>query len=153
AGDLLPFFQKHRLGMVNNQLRLVDRNTNEERWIPPLAQTPMINYYTPNGTPVRLSFQMQGHLVVVNHGHMVYGLDPVERKVLWDRNLMGAGTPMQQQNLMADGNGGIQIMFGDGYLQKIGQLGPVQPTYVCMQTSQGLIALDPLKGSILWTKT
>src|SRR5262249_16910229 len=45
------------------------------------------------------------------------------------------------------------IWFNDGYTQKIGQVGPVQPSYVCLQTNQGLVALDPLKGTVLWSKT
>ena len=39
-----------------------------------------------NGQPnlAKFSFQNLGHLVVLPLAHMVYGIDPINKKVLWD---------------------------------------------------------------------
>ena len=35
----------------------------------------------------KFSFQNLGHLVVLPLGHMVFGIDPINHKVLWEMNL------------------------------------------------------------------
>ena len=45
-----------------------------------------------------------------------------------------------------------EVFPQDNFKRRIGHLGPVQASYVCLQTSRGLVAVDPLKGTTLWTK-
>jgi outer membrane protein assembly factor BamB len=54
---------------------------------------------------------------------------------------------------MTDQDGTLQVLYADGFMQRVGQTGPIEPSYVCLQTREGLVALDPLRGTILWTKT
>ena len=54
---------------------------------------------------------------------------------------------------MQDQDGCLEIIYPDGFRQKVGRSGPVEASYVCLQTRQGLVALDPLKGTTLWTRT
>jgi outer membrane protein assembly factor BamB len=44
------------------------------------------------------------------------------------------------------------VAFADNTLMTVGQGGPVEPTYVCYQTREGLWVLDPLTGKVLWTR-
>jgi outer membrane protein assembly factor BamB len=50
-------------------------------------------------------------------------------------------------------DGSLQIVYPDGYIQKLGRPGPVEASYVCLHTRDGLTALDPLRGTVLWSKT
>ena len=56
-------------------------------------------------------------------------------------------------DLAQDQDGCLEIIYPDGFRQKVGRSGPVEASYVCLQTRQGLVALDPLKGTTLWTRT
>jgi hypothetical protein len=38
-------------------------------------------------------------------------------------------------------------------IEKLGQIGPVTASYVCLKTPDGLTALDPARGTVLWTKS
>src|SRR5205085_1360672 len=40
-----------------------------------------------------------------------------------------------------------------GRTEKLGQIGPVTTSYVCLRTDEGLLALHPVSGTVLWTKT
>lgn len=152
-GEVMPFFQRHRIGlnMGTFQLKMVDRYTNEERWSHNLASpNNNVNWgYNPNGY-ARFVYNLQGHLAVLNYGRMVYGLDLVDRKVLWEKDLI---PNMPSQQLMHDGNGGLQVYYPDGYWRKVGQAGPVEASYVCLHSHLGLVAMDPLKGTVLWSKS
>ena len=41
-------------------------------------------------TNARFPHQYLGHLMVIGLGPLVYGLDPIERKILWEKNLYGS---------------------------------------------------------------
>src|SRR5207247_991855 len=91
-------------------------------------------------------------------GHMVYAFDAVDKKKLWEYNLYSPNTPgnstilPQQVRPMQDKDGSLLILYQDGWMQRIGPAGPTEASYVCLQTRNGLIALDPIRGSVLWTK-
>src|SRR5262249_55237561 len=106
-----------------------------------------------NAGVLRMPYQVQGHLVVLNLGHMIYGLDLFEKKKLWERNLFGPENPNQYQ-IGADADGGLTLYnMAQGSTERIGQDGPVTASYLCLQTRDGLTALDPVHGTVLWTKT
>lgn len=162
--DPIPFFQRHRVALnyPTNQFKLIDRRTGEERWSEPLKPNNFqyyLNFLNNNtnasqtGSPARFCYQAVGHLIVLNLGQTVVALDPVNQKLLWEKSLLGSqGLTGGQQPQLDPADGTLQIIFPDGYALKIGQAGPVAASYVCLQTRDGLMALDPLTGRTLWTR-
>ncbi len=154
-GQLSPFFQTHRLALDLNtqQLRVVDQLTNQDTWKTP--NLPSLQYLQHGHPNVRTVYSVQGSVVVVNLGHMVYGFDAVDQKKLWEYNLYAPGTN-QTPNLgqvVRDRDGNLQLLYQDGWSLKLGQTGAVEPSYICLLTRNGLVALDPIKGTPLWIKS
>jgi outer membrane protein assembly factor BamB len=161
-GELLPFFRRHRLVMDLQgsggtwALKVLDRVTGEEK-----AKFPNLPpcYYLINpqagGQPPSVKFaHARGHLLVLNLNSMVYAFDLAEKKKLWDYNLFGR-TPMPNANptnIFPEADGGLRLNYADGWTQRLGQVGVIEPSYVCLQTRDGLVALDPARGTTLWTK-
>lgn len=155
AGDLLPLFQRHRLVVEANtqRLRFIDQLTGEDKLPANTTLGTAVQYIVNQGHQnTRISYQVQGPLAVINLGYMVYGFDLVDKKKLWEHNLLGSGGNTQMQSVMRDRDGNLVMVFQDGFVQRIGQSGPVEASYVCLQTRDALVALDPAKGTVLWTK-
>lgn len=159
-GETLPFYFRHRLAFNMNyfQLKLIDRTTNDERWSQnlPRQNNQHLQYlYSPQSggaqSALRFPYLVQGHMAVYALGTMVFGLDLMERKILWEKDLLG--TQAVQGQIIPGAHGGLEIIYPDSRREKIGQSGPFEPGYVCLVTRNGLVALDPVKGSILWTKS
>jgi len=109
-----------------------------------------------------------GHLIVLPVGHLVYGIDPVNHRVLWQKNLAGGGSepykveasqpngPMwdQQQHppLVDARDGSVLLTYSGGWAQRLGQVGPLEGQTICVQTRDSLTALDPLSGRTLWSR-
>ncbi len=106
-----------------------------------------------------------GHLIVLPVGHMVFGIDPVNQKVLWERNLhtpitaLGgrvepSGTPGYNQ-LVPDplDKNSVLVIYPEGWQQRLGQTGPLEGSAICLQAREGLMAVDPLTGRILWSRS
>jgi outer membrane protein assembly factor BamB len=169
-GEASPFFLKHRLvfSMQNRQLMLLDRATSNEIWnlfLPNLNDTRYYNYLYPysqgNVNPhARYNFyQVKGHVAVLQIGPMVYGLDLRNKKVLWDRNMLEQAVPVNNNfNILPDQDGTLQLttydqFTGQPYARKIGMVGNLEASHICIQTQKGLVAIDPIKGTELWTKS
>jgi outer membrane protein assembly factor BamB/tetratricopeptide (TPR) repeat protein len=154
-GELLPFFRRHRLVLEMNgtHLRVSDAMTNEEYWrSPDLPPVQLVNYNASGNA--RFPYHVAGHIAVLNLGHMVYAFDVVDRKKLWEWNLYGpGGTAPQMSRTMQDRDGTVQVVYQDGWVQRLGNSGPVEASYVCLHTRTGLVALDPARGTVLWAKT
>jgi outer membrane protein assembly factor BamB len=151
-GETLPFFRGLDLALETNQfrLKLFDRAQGKERGSQALTRSPV--YFNLLSTQLpRCTYQTAGHIVIVNIGHMVYGYDPLSRKLLWEKNLLGAAATTY--HILPDGDGGFRAFFADGRVQTLGRIGPVEPGFVCIQTHDGLMALDPLSGDVLWTRS
>src|SRR5205807_1012325 len=123
-GDVLPFFRRNRLGFnnSNSQVVLTDRTTNDERWSHtlPRQNAGHLNYLNwnqqGNTAQMRFPYLVQGHLAVFSLGTMVYGLDLLDHKVLWELPLVGAeGGTMNQ--LIPDQLGGVRAMYADGRME------------------------------------
>jgi outer membrane protein assembly factor BamB len=157
-GEPLPFFRRYDVAMsfVNQQEKfvLIDSRTGEER--PPgkeLSKTSLQTLLqqraqTPNAP--RLPYRSVGHLVVLPAGPMVFGIDPVNMQVLWERNLV-AGT--STHSFTPERDGSVLLMTGEGFAQRIGQAGALEGNILCVQTHEALEALDPLTGKTLWVRT
>jgi outer membrane protein assembly factor BamB/tetratricopeptide (TPR) repeat protein len=165
TGEGLPFFSRHKLELDmgwNHQLRLTDIATNEERWKLPLTRTQFEHIARNNNQPhrARFSYQSVGHLVVLQLGHMVFGIDPLNKgRVLWEKNLSslpGSATaaPMPNGSPAVDSrDGSVELLYPDGWMQRLGQAGPLQGGVICLQTRDALKAIDPVTGRELWTRT
>src|SRR5262249_10530272 len=104
---------------------------------------------------VRTVYHVQGSVVVVNLGHMVYAFDAVDQKKLWEYNLYQPGTNQIPQlgQVIRDREGKLVLLYQDGWTLKLGQTGPVSPGSIIVQSRIGLAALDPLTGTVLWTRS
>jgi outer membrane protein assembly factor BamB len=171
AGKVGPFFKKHRLlfSLNSRELIWVDGNSNKE--VAKLNPANMTQYqyynYLSNWSQNHLFpnaryrfYQTKGHLAVLQIGPMVFGLDLVNHKILWDRNMMD-NTPLVNMNYNINPNtwdGTLEMQSwdrftGQPFTRKIGMLGNLEANYVSIQTQNGLVVLDPIKGTELWTKT
>ncbi|MFO0843947.1 MAG: PQQ-binding-like beta-propeller repeat protein [Gemmataceae bacterium] len=172
AGEALPFFHRHKLALqmdYSHQLKLTDLATGEERWKPSLSLTRthfreiVAGLQSPNGqinSRVKFPFQTQGHLVVLQLGHMVFGIDPLGKgRVLWEKNLSslpGSATapPGNFANAYDPRDNGLVLTYSDGWTQRLGgEGGPLQGGVTCLQMRDQLTAIDPVSGRTLWTRT
>jgi outer membrane protein assembly factor BamB len=156
GGEVLPFFRRNRVALETNfhHFRLIDRQTNDVRWQTNLTRTQfqMALLQQGNGAGPRFPYHTVGHSIVLSVGHMVFGLDPVNQKVRWERSLLGAVGAGTGQLSTDPRDGTLQILYPDGWMQRLGETGPVEPGYVCLQTRDGLLALDPVTGEKLWER-
>ncbi len=164
AGEGLPFFQKHQIALqtVLHVLKLIDRGRGEELWSQGLTGTGIQNliWGSAQNDTGNLPYLNVGHLVVLPVGHFVLALDPVGKTILWEKDLItppggkqlpGPPTP---SNLFRDPRDHtIQVLYVDGWMQRLGYVLPINPTVVCVQTRAGLEGLDPITGRTLWTRS
>jgi outer membrane protein assembly factor BamB len=157
-GELLPFFQRQRLALdlLYHRIKLLDRRNNEERWAQNVTRSNFQNFInagTPD-RPYRARYQVVGHLAVLNLGNLVFGLDPIGHRVLWEKNLLGSDANPAPVNIVPDPlDGTPQIIYQDGYIQKLGQVCTLDARAVCLQTRDGLVAVDPYTGAPIWSRT
>jgi outer membrane protein assembly factor BamB len=157
--EMTPYFEQHKLtySLQFQQFKLHDRATGEERWSPRLNNTQWFQNFLWNGgnnNKKRFPYQHVGHLVVLNMGNMVYGLDPVNKQVLWEKNLVGGqGIPPNAQLWCDPTDDSIQIMYPNNFRETIGHVGPADGGYVTLVTRDGLISIDPISGRTLWTRS
>ena len=162
SGEPLPFFARNKLSLQmdwSHQLKLHDSATGEERWKPGLSltRTQFQQIVTSNGQPHRVKFGYQtlGHLVVLQLGHMVYGVDPLNKgRVLWERNLSSLPGVTAYQSLSFDPrDNSVVVAYSDGWMQRLGETGPLQGGVICLQMRDSLAAVDPVTGRTLWTRS
>lgn len=121
----------------------------------------------PNNNPnARFPYSTVGHLIVLPLGHRVFGIDPVNHRVLWEKDLSeGAGmvrtvpgnprgpVPNPQHPPVVDPrDGSVLVTYTDNWAQRLGQVSPFEGQTICVQTMDRLSALDPLTGRILWSR-
>lgn len=164
VGEKLPFFQENQF-VVRYQphsLRVLDPATGEERWSKALTQTMFQNLVYGNGQPnmPKFAFQNLGHLVVLSLGHMVFGIDPINRTILWEKNLHAsqaggqAAVPGNHTNLTVDPrDGSVLVTYPDGWVQRLGTTGPLEGNVICLQTRDALLGIDPVTGRTLWIRS
>jgi outer membrane protein assembly factor BamB len=164
VGEPLPFFQKHRLSLQFNyhQLKISDRVTGEEK-TKRLTQTNFQNMIYGNGQPnmPKFCYMNVGHLVVLPVAHMVFGIDPIRGEVLWERNLYGdkpvdprfGAFPQPQQYIVDPKDGSLQVIYQDGWVQRLGGAGSLESSVLVLHTRDGLLAIDPITNKTLWTRS
>src|SRR5260370_38905380 len=164
-GEELPFFKQYRISLMNPQhnLRITNRYVPDEAPRMDVRLAPTAFFMLTNqiwnpmgGGPVtpKCSFQNMGHLVVLPLGHRVFGIDPVEKKVLWDKDLYGTtqgnGVPPlgNQFNGMPPitvdpHDGAVQVVYTDGWMQRISQTSSLDGQVISLPTKEALQALHP----------
>jgi len=165
----LPSLRQHRFGVNpgTNQLKLLDRRTGKElltepvnenfSWFlnPAMVMNPGFGMVVQNPAATnRFGYHSVGHLIVANLGQYLVAVDTITHKRLWQKNLFGAYSPGggNQTPHYDAAEESLQMYFTDGTYMAIAQGGPVEATYVCVLTREGLEALDPLTGKTLWTR-
>jgi outer membrane protein assembly factor BamB len=172
AGEALPFFHRNKLSLQmdwSHQLRLTDVTSGEERWRPALSLTRTQfreivaalsqNQAAAPNNRVKFTFQTLGHLVVLELGHMVFGIDPMGKgRVLWEKNLSSLpgsekAAPGNFSTSMDPKDGSLVLVYTDGWTQRLGgESGPLQGGVICLQMRDQLTAIDPVSGRTLWTR-
>src|SRR5262249_23518561 len=181
-GDLTPLLKNHRLVLEpsqifnNPQVELHDLTNNKIRWKQNLGADPLnmnrffANFLAQVQTPnhhlmVNLPhnpnaryrfFQVKGHLGVLQLGTRVYGLDLDTGRALWSHGLLDK-VPNNAQTMIMDREGNLDIQYISQFTNQwanmhIGKVGTVQASYVALVTHKGLEVLDPLRGTVLWSK-
>jgi hypothetical protein len=139
------------------QLKLIDRASTEpdkkELWTQTINETNGLGNMVQGQSNMRLPQRYLGHLVVVSLGPFVFGLDPIERKILWDKNLHGQGMGTVSTPQMMVDNGQLGVYYPEGIFRRVGHAGPIEPSYVCLIYRDSITAVDPANGQVLWTKT
>jgi outer membrane protein assembly factor BamB len=163
VGEKLPFFDNHKVGLTldpNHQLKITDVTTNEVQTLP-LTRTMFNQIATGNGNVtaaarVKFSYQNLGHLVVLQLGNMIFGIDPLNKpRVLWEKNvsmLPNAAANPPSMTFDAKENT-LQLLYSDGLVQRLGTAGPLQGGVVTVAFKDSLMAIDPITGRTLWTRT
>ncbi|OWK44317.1 hypothetical protein FRUB_02249 [Fimbriiglobus ruber] len=160
-GDLFPFFRRFSLTMESspNQdgswaLKVIDRYTGEERCkFGGLTQIMTLNGIN-QGMPTYRIAQANGHLVLLTIGQFAYCFDLAEKRELWRYNLIGAGAaPYNNPPRMEMADGDALFSYEDGWTLRLGRSAVLQPTYTCLVTRDGLVALDPATGQKLWVRS
>ena len=92
-----------------------------------------------------------GQLVIVTAGPLLFGLDLVERRVCWARNVAA-----EVQGPMEPGFGalgGVTVTRPDGQTTYLGMVGAPDLNGVYLQTTAGLTVLDPATGAVRWQRS
>ncbi|HYV37265.1 MAG TPA: hypothetical protein VE988_16275, partial [Gemmataceae bacterium] len=103
-------------------------------------------------------YQVKGHLAVIQVGMEAYGIDLGAGTILWQHSLYDPykAQPNTNWSISMDEQGRLWVLhqnqFGNSVKARVGHIGSVQATYVALITQKGLVVLDPIKGTTLWTK-
>jgi outer membrane protein assembly factor BamB len=153
-GDVPPSFRRQRLVIDanSNRFSVLDAATGANRGgfqLHPQYRPQPYNWSLMSR--VRPVYRITGGVVVFAWGPMVYAYDPQKpTKALWTQSLLGNTdlTPNtitgQVPQMQVANNGQLVLLYGDGFLERIGALGPAQPNQVCYTVrDEGLVAVDP----------
>jgi len=170
--DALPSVRAMRVAInyQTNYFKLIDRQNGKELMSEYLKNSPYLNNYISqlyqlnnqamfNAAKVsdpsyRFGYHALGHLLISSMGQTVIAIDPLSKKIVWEKSLLGSQGAGQQVNVQVDyTDGTFWVMTATGQRLNLGQLGPVTPSAVTILTRDGLTAYDPLTGKTLWTRT
>ena len=122
---------------------------------------PQVNTQPPPSP--KFSYMNLGHLVVLPVGHMVFGIDAVQwQGALGEEPVQPGQRPgrpawrpaRRHQSVTVDPrDGSVQVVYPDGWTQRLGQTGPLEGAAVCLQMKDALTAVDPVSGRVLWTRS
>jgi hypothetical protein len=164
-GERLPYFLRHVMGLQTsyNQFKVLDRTKMDEPRYDSEFSKNLDNVNVsqllaqarlqPAKAEPRLRFSSLGHLVILPLGHKVFAFDPVKKSLRWETNLLGINGISAVQRLTVDAQGSMEIVYANGWRQRLGLPGLVTPEAVVLQTPDGLVGVDPLSGEWLWSRS
>jgi outer membrane protein assembly factor BamB/tetratricopeptide (TPR) repeat protein len=119
------------------RLRLRDLHNDQDVWSAKLSLTAdeVLAVTQMTNSVSRIPFQLKGHLAVANLGSVVIGVNLMDRRMLWHRTIVH---PSSADDLEGAGS--------------VGQTGPVDSPYVCLQTRRDFQVADALTGRLLWRR-
>jgi outer membrane protein assembly factor BamB len=129
------------------QLRVLDAAMGTELYGVPL---PLVSVppYLRDG---EVYYQAVDHLIIVSVGPVLLGVDLFERRVRWSRQVV-SGLSAPGVWLAPSPDGGFHL-GNDREVGRLGLIGPAGRSAVCVQTRQGLLALDPASGEERWRRS
>ena len=124
-GETPPCLRHQRLllDLRANKLRLLDRNSGAELWSRTLPSGDFVQYLQTNMPHGQFSCRVEGHLAIVALGHTACGVDLLDRRLLWTRDLSGFLAPVPQEVF------GVPVAV-DRLRHALGQIGPIRPAGV-----------------------
>jgi outer membrane protein assembly factor BamB len=134
-------------------LHAADRATGEERCkfagLSPIPTPAGFN----QGAPTYRIAQANGHLLLLTLGQYAYCFDLAEKRQLWQYNLLGTTQPTGNPRVEQTSDGDVEFLYEDGWRLRLGRSSVLEPTYACLVTRDGLVALDPVTGQKLWLRS
>src|SRR5262249_32982555 len=104
-------------------------------------------------------YQCVGHVIVLNLGVAVFGLDPINKKVLWQKDFLNSEELRHWGAFLyvdwTDGSLRLPTFNGQAVRESrtFGRVGPATASCVCRVHRDGLEAIDPEKGRTLWIRS
>jgi outer membrane protein assembly factor BamB/tetratricopeptide (TPR) repeat protein len=160
-GQASPFWQRHQLRIdprLRKHLTLVERGIEEELWRTP-AHRPELSFQTSSSDEIEsvVPFQMVGDFVVLTLPTSLLGIDPIQKRIVWERDLCPIpvkGNTGVTYDIRVDPLDNTRLVtFSDRSSHRFNQPGSVAAGCVCSQSAEGLHGIDPLTGKTLWTRT
>lgn len=157
GGDREPFFQRHRIVLNNTDgggtwtLRVTDRGSGAEKW-----KHSGLQFDNPTGLINYRIARARGNLLLMHLGHEVHCLDLAEQKHVWKFPVFGEGQTFQpdRNRTEVSTDEDMFVAYGtDGTKISIGRSTILETNYAALITRDGLVAIDPVSGSRLWTRT
>lgn len=149
-----PSLRPYRLvlDITGSRLKLLERTTGAEVWS---QRIPLGHFAAPlrEVAPqlLRVPYRIVGHLAVVHLGYMIFGIDLMERRLLWQRTLVDSSYPLDQTGLSFSPEQGWELIVPPN--RTSARLEHVSASIITMHTEQGLVGLDPMTGDVLWTRS
>src|SRR5258708_5359204 len=107
----------------------------------------------PAGIP-RMIDHTRGQRVIGYAKDKLTCLDPVHRRAVWTKPLSGKqGVPNGQNIMSSGGEESLEVYYNNNLKQKIFQVGPIDASYACYVNRDGMTAIDPGDGRVLWTRS
>lgn len=115
--------------------------------------------------PTFMHARTDGHVMVLSVGFQIIGIDTLGTpgvdgpRVLW-RHDLSDGLPTRGGQIGGIRAHQINVPGGqhrfaavDAYNRPIGTTGPLEPGFACFQRQRSVVAVDPLTGEVLWTRS
>ncbi len=161
SGATSPFWNRHelRLKLTGMQdLLLVDR-AGKPLWSQATRDSLWSNrtLFLDRAEVPEMLFYPVGEFVVLPLRHVLIGIDPVQRKIVWEKDLFARRKADQMVVTKVSGidplDGTRLVTYPGGWVMRCNQPATVTPGSVCIQTPTGLQCLEPLTGQVLWARS
>jgi outer membrane protein assembly factor BamB/tetratricopeptide (TPR) repeat protein len=150
-GEAPPCLRRQRLAFDASRgaLKLIDRNTGAELWSQTVDVGGLRQLLRAAPPQAWIPYRAEGHLAVVSLGNVACGIDLLNRRQLWVKDV-GDRSIAFVPPLITDARASLSVQYPDGTIQPLGQMSPLRSAGVCLQVRGQLVALDPIRGVPLW---